>query len=319
MLITMNDSGDMDQRTRRILQKLQEFTVWITRRRAFGQKPTEVFIRNPGHRFLEGPRPVIEEAIRHREFAWLSVAAYARSPKGLGQATEADDELRRAGWKAWEDFPDDNLTKQFKAVHLRVEIWDKKEPPSVAVAFGGTVFGNLMDWRSNLRWLLRKIPFYEDEYTETVNVFAPAFVKEFTKRMNGPDGDHLSKATIYATGHSLGGGLAQQFAYALPRENAVPQVKQVHAFDPSPVTGFFSVKRNIRNRNKIGLSIDRTYERGEILAVLRSIISLFAPPSARNPSIRGVRFNLFFTLNPISGHSIEQLARRLQYAADHPG
>jgi hypothetical protein len=260
----MNNSGDMDQRTPRALQKIQEFAAWITGRYAFAQKPTEVFVRKPGHRFLKGPQPVIEEATRHREFAWLSVAAYARLPEGFGHETEADNKLKAAGWKAWENFPDDNLTKQFKAIHLRVEIWDKKEPPSVAVAFGGTVSGNLMDWRSNLRWLLRKIPFYEDEYTETVNVFGPAFVKEFTKRMNGLDGDHLSKATIYATGHSLGGGLAQQFAYALPRENAVPQVKQVHAFDSSPVTGFFSVKRNIRNRNKIGLSIDRTYERGEI-------------------------------------------------------
>jgi hypothetical protein len=310
---------DKDQRTPRALQKIQEFAACVTRRRAFVQKPTEVFVRKPGHRLLEGPRPVIEEAIRHREFAWLSVAAYARSPNSFGQAREADDKLRAAGWEAWDHFPDDKLTKQFKAVHLRVEIWDKKEPPSVAVAFGGTVSGNLMDWRSNFRWLLRKIPFYQDEYTEIVNVFGPAFVEEFTERMNGLDGDHLRNATIYATGHSLGGGLSQQFAYALPRDNVVPPVKQVHAFDPSPVTGFFSVKRNVRNRNKIDLSIDRTYERGEILAILRSITSLLVRPSARNPSIRGVRYNLFFTLNPISGHSIEQLARRLQDAADHPG
>ena len=151
----MNNSSDMDQRTPRALQKIQEFAAWITGRRAFAQKSTEVFVRKPGHRFLEGPQPVIEEAIRHREFAWLSVAAYARLPTGFGQATEADVKLKAAGWKAWEDFPDNKLTKQFKAVHLRVEIWDKKEPPSVAVAFGGNVFDNPLDWRSNLRWLLR--------------------------------------------------------------------------------------------------------------------------------------------------------------------
>jgi hypothetical protein len=89
----MNNSSDMDQRTPRALQKIQEFTAWITERRAFAQKPTEVFIRKPGHRRLEGPQPVIEEAIRHREFAWLSVAAYARLPKGFGQVTEADVKL----------------------------------------------------------------------------------------------------------------------------------------------------------------------------------------------------------------------------------
>ena len=308
----------MSQLIPRVLQDIQEFLARITRNPAWAQKPIEVFIREPGHKCLEGPRPIISEVKKHQDFAWLSVVAYGRSPRGDNTfVDEAARKLKTAGWEPWENFPGDELTKKFKHAHLRSEIWEKKHPPSVAVAFGGTVFGNILDWRSNLRWLLRKLPTYTDEYTEIVNDFGPAFVEEFEKQIKRGR-DHLREATIYATGHSLGGGLAQQLAYALPTGNAVPRIRQVHAFDPSPVTGFFSVKREVRNVNKLDLSIDRTYERGEVLATLRSITSLIFPPSARDPSIRGVRYNLFFTWNPISGHSIEQLARRLEWADNHP-
>jgi hypothetical protein len=63
--------------------------------------------------------------------------------------------------------------------------------------------------------------------------------------------------------------LAQQFAYSLPPDPDVPRLTRVFAFDPSPVTGFYSVPENTRNRNSQGLAIDRIYERGEILALLQ--------------------------------------------------
>jgi hypothetical protein len=72
--------------------------------------------------------------------------------------------------------------------------------------------------------------------------------------------------------HSLGGGLAQEFAYSLPVGTFdAPRATKVYAFDPSPATGFLSVKRATRNENKKGLKTDRIYERGEVLAILRSI------------------------------------------------
>jgi hypothetical protein len=280
------------------------------------------------------------EAQKDWEFAWLSAAAYGRSlgkienvaPNApvpltassasptaahrIVDADTADAELNRAGWTPWRGFPGVELSKKIMASNLRVEIWEKKEPPSIAVAFGGTIFTSGKDWKSNLRWFL---PFPNDEYTEIVKVFGPAFVCEFLLRAKGPGGAYLDEATIYSTGHSLGGGLAQQFAYSMRIDAPVPRVRHVYAFDPSPVTGFYSVDQKTRNFNKNGLSIDRIYERGEVLAILRSLTSFISPPSAADPCIRAVRYSLFYPANPISGHSIWEFARKLQVAAGHAG
>jgi hypothetical protein len=81
------------------------------------------------------------------------------------------------------------------------------------------------------------------------------------------------------------------------------------------VTGFFSVEKQLRDINRAGLKIDRIYERGEILAIARSLTSLFWKPSAKSPEIRGVRYNLFYTCNPVAGHSMKMLAGKLEAAA----
>ncbi|MGD7148938.1 hypothetical protein ACQCR7_19955, partial [Ralstonia pseudosolanacearum] len=45
--------------------------------------------------------------------------------------------------------------------------------------------------------------------------------------------------------------------------------------------------------------------------------SLFVPPSKADPSIRGVRYNFFGSINPIYDHSILELAEKLQAVSDH--
>ena len=294
--------------------------------RALGQKASQVVVREPGDRFLSAPEPIAPLAKEHWEFAWLSVAAYLQTPAGqkhtknLLTKTAAPGgalppnplpPLTAAGWTHWRTFPDDELLAKIKKSHLRVQVWERDEPAAVAVTFGGTVFNNDADWRANLRWFLpgRK----GDEYTEVVQTIAPAFDLEFKRRAQGMDAGRLSRLEIYSTGHSLGGGLAQQFAYSLPH-NCLKRVKQVYAFDPSPVTGFFSVAKQLRDENKKGLLIDRVYERGEILALLRSLTSFFYKPSAVNAAIRGVRYNLFRAWNPIAAHSIDELATKLDAA-----
>jgi hypothetical protein len=185
----------------------------------------------------------------------------------------------------------------------------------VAVAFGGTVINNENDWMANLRWFLPKWVQANrpDEYSETVQIFAPAFLQEFKNKLDSGDLEwtFLRSATIYSTGHSLGGGLAQQFAYALPLDPAVPRVKHVYAFDPSPVTGFYSVEAALRDQNRKGLYIDRIYERGEVLAIVRSFTSFLVQPSVSEPTIRGVRYSLFYPANPVAGHSMTALACKL--------
>jgi hypothetical protein len=57
-------------------------------------------------------------------------------------------------------------------------------------------------------------------------------------------------STFCATGHSLRGGLAQQLAYAQRSVKDLPRITMVYAFDPSPVTGFYSVDETLREKNK---------------------------------------------------------------------
>jgi len=290
------------------------------------QKPDQVASREPGERFLGHLRPVAGEARSDHEFAWLSQEAYGRSvgeKKGLlawlfdlipGKSRREVNPnggaiLRECGWTRCPDFAPQDVLNQMKASHLRVEVWTKNEPPSIAVAFGGTVFTSGKDWKSNLRWFLPK---HKDEYSQIVDVFGPAFVAEFCGGNGASKWAHLKNAAIYSTGHSLGGGLAQQFAYSLPKNSEERRVAQVFAFDPSPVTGFYSVDKALRDMNKAALRIDRIYERGEILAILRSLTSLFVKPSAKSPTIRGVRYSLFVPANPIRSHSMLELASKIE-------
>ena len=276
-------------------------------------------IRAPGDRFLSAPLAITPYANEHWEFAWLSAAAYLETPEGKKDAAERPAEsipgdpfarLAASGWVPWGRFLDEDLLEQNTQTHLRVQVWEKREPSALAVTFGGTVFTSRADWRANLRWF---IPGKRDEYTEIVQRFAPAFAKELNRRAESMGPERLSKLELFSTGHSLGGGLAQQFAYSLPLD-CVKRVKKVYVFDPSPVTGFYSVDQKRRDENKKGLAIDRIYERGEILALLRSLMSLFNKPSVKNAAIRGVRYNLFRAWNPIAAHSIVEMAAKVDAA-----
>lgn len=282
----------------------------IRRSTAFKQKECQVAIRDPGDHILGNPECLVREGTDDLPFALLSQAAYQRKSDAKVQAgpcLDADAELIAMGWGKWPDSKDEEFLTKIRKVHLRAEVWSHQTDKRVAVAFGGTVFTNWADWRANLRWF---IPTDNDEYSAVAKAFAKSFLKAYPIETKGWDQKDVS---IYSTGHSLGGGLAQQFAYALPYDwetplQNVPRVKKVYAFDPSPVTGYYSVKRRLRKHNSTGLYIDRIYERREILAYLRSIMNFIHPPSAQNPSIRQLRYNLFPTRNPIAEHSISDFA-----------
>ncbi|AGH87324.1 lipase family protein [Ralstonia nicotianae] len=289
---------------------------------AYRQTDSQVVAREPGDRFLGTPKPVQTEAETDWEYAWLSQVAYCKissvtqAPKGADKnaCVHAKEILEHDGWKSWGDLPADELKTAIKGSHLRVEVWEKPSARLLVVAFGGTILKSGKDWKSNLRWFL---PGHKDEYTQIVDKFGPAFTDEYLRRVHSAEGAYLKDFRIHSTGHSLGGGLAQQFAYSLPLRPEVPRISHVYAFDPSPVTGFFSVDKETRDQNKKGLNIDRIYERHEILAVVRSFTSLFVPPSKADPSIRGVRYNFFGSINPIYDHSILELAEKLQAVSDH--
>jgi hypothetical protein len=277
------------------------------------QAPDESWTRAPGQRWSGTYAAIAANAKEHWQYAWLSEAAYQES-KGVAPGACAAPQmvLNAAGWSRWTGFPGGDLGADLKQAHLRAEVWYNRKQNILAVTFGGTVFNSGSDWRSNLRWFVPGDR--NDEYTVLVRRFIPAFRDKFNELKARPEYESLSSATLVSTGHSLGGGLAQQFAYALVVDHSLPRVSRVYAFDPSPVTGFYSVDRDVLDGNIKALQIERIYERGEVLASLRSALSIVYPLSDNKPVISEVRYNLTGG-TPVSQHSIAALARGLTKAA----
>jgi hypothetical protein len=157
---------------------------------------------------------------------------------------------------------------------LQVMAWKRRDCEEVVIAFRGTDKEDRGDWASNLRLLVFRPLF--DQYDQVEKVIANAV-------------DRIEHAGcqprhIIATGHSLGGGLAQQAAFAEPR------IDYVYAFNPSPIAGFFNVAADQRMRNVETLGIDRIYEAGEVLSLTRYLSSAVYATAQCRPRIRTVRF-----------------------------
>jgi hypothetical protein len=306
----------------------------------FGQESEVVLVREPGARTYSPPKPIAEEAHELWQYAVLSSNVYLeaeqraaaiagnRPPEtGTPDALAPECRSRQAeylplhGWEDWKNFPDPQKKAQWaEELGLNVEVWQTtSRPRTVVIVFEGTNFTSLPDWQANLRWFLRFVPGYEDQYVAVARHVGADFAEELARRA-AADGDGWKGLRIVATGHSLGGGLAQHFAYSLPpaskSHGAVPRVSRVYAFDPSPVTGWFSLPSDLRKTNAADLRTDRVFEHGEILAYLRLLQSYVMPPSEKAPAIREIRFNFVRSLNPIRSHSMYQLACDLSHAVN---
>lgn len=282
---------------------------------AFAQPPNVALLRRPGRRRYGKPVPACQPARELWEYAVLSALAYEDVwksgngiPPPLGVQVPAE-------WRRWDEFPPENLKAAALKMGLFFEVWecDTVGAWKVVVVFRGTEFWSWRDWRSNLRWLRLWAGWSEDQYTVVAEKLGMAFCEEIRRRSSG-----RPEAVIVATGHSLGGGLAQHFAYSLPEAPDVPRVKRVVAFDPSPVTGWRSVPKGLRTKNAGKLVICRVFEHGEILAYLRLLISRFIAPRQKGPAIWEIRFNFFSSPNPIGNHAMPPLAEALAKAASCP-
>ena len=244
------------------------------------------------------------EVYATRRTAPRATACAADSPKDC--AARADDQ-RAAGWlDGWRyvwscNGPDEcgvRTTGQSDRVGdgLGVQIWARKglRCPEAVIAFRGTVSGNKGDWESNFHWILRAFPIY-DQYEQVRD-----HVGDFISHIERDKCYHEGTTGIIAVGHSLGGGLAQLAAYSDRR------IRRVYAFDPSMVTGFYSVAPRNRDRNVHGLGIERVYEFGEVLAYPRLIMLHSIPLSPCNPRVVSVRFRVFRGA-PIALHSLTDL------------
>jgi hypothetical protein len=302
-----------------------------------------VLIREPGNRLYSDPQPVRDEARQLADYAAMSANAYDSvwrdsttlpRPRAVTSAGVDPEAVRRCeadptplpldGWMRWSKpkfaFPSQALIDESYEVGLFFEVWEKLnvDPPLIAIAFRGTEGDSWRDWATNFQWLLKWLPGWKDQYEVVRNGVRQELIAELAKRLREPD-LASRKPRIVTTGHSLGGGLAQQLAYALLDEAsppAIPAIAEVFAFDSSPVTGWYSVRDDLRHRNAEHLRIERVFEHGEALAFVRLLFSYLYPPSATAPAIAEVRFNFNQSWNPFGDHGMRGLACHLQFEAE---
>ena len=268
---------------------------------SFQQKKDEVWMRTDGedlHRW----KSLADAARIHWPYACAASAAYQKGSEkhplegeALANFQAATQHLPAAGWVLWDTLPQlgDNssgLAEAMTASHLRAQVWDNGSN-AIIVAFGGTVGSSIEDWKANFRWFLPASR-DDDEYGVLVNQFAPAFARELERRSAAQP--WLSNATITSVGHSLGGGLAECFAYAL---NAAQGCHSVYAFDPSPV----SAKHDSTDfaERAAHLTINRIYRRDEILAAVRSAAQLADPHDVRSQGQTWNDYRYMFDWKPV--------------------
>lgn len=268
----------------------------------FGNK-TDARIRSSKVRmFLESPERAYT---RFTPYAAMSALVYTESKeceKHLPPVEHEDlllNALDENGWVLEDKVPgqpkcDDEIGTFFR-------IWSKDKPnyKEVVIVFRGTK-GGFEDWvHGNLRWVTRFLP-GEDQYERSREKMQAVF--DYFEADTGQV--TTSKPIRYnVTGHSLGGGLAQNVFYRYPNH-----FSQVFAFDPSPVTGFADnelseIKASckcLQTELDDEARIYRIYETDEILAWLRGPLKLINPP---NRHIQEVRFNLDVS------HSMSGLAK----------
>ncbi len=299
----------------------------------FGQRHDAVLIREPGKRQFNPPFKVTDVAGALWEYAVQSENVYIGdwktqqeaaplnqahvlhvpqvAPDTFKAACESEERTPLplpATWSMWDDFPSPELIKLARKEGLYIEVWENNtDPKIISVVFRGTEFKSLRDWMTNLRWFLFFVPWLKDQYTLVAQEVGEELAKALVKRQLDD-----KRIQLVATGHSLGGGLAQHLAYSLPANdkqgNVIPRVSHVYAFNPSPVTGWTSVKdTGQRDLNVEDLTIERIFEHGEVLAYARLGMSYLNPPSVTKPAIRELRFN-FLKSGPITSHGMRGIA-----------
>lgn len=194
---------------------------------------------------------------------------------------------------------------------LFYHVWKKESADAIDItlAFRGT--WGAKDWYyGNARWFTRFIT-KDDQYRRS-EIYAKSVIDHF--RMRTATEKSKKVLRFYATGHSLGGGLAQHVLYKYPRD-----FLQTYAFDPSSVTGFTDQDAQTQIEGCACLPeletearIYRVYESYEILANLRIFHKLFFPPTRH---VHEIRFPFSNSTNVIGQHSMVKLATSLAVEA----
>ncbi|MGR3504598.1 MAG: DUF6792 domain-containing protein [Paracoccaceae bacterium] len=155
------------------------------------------------------------------------------------------------------------------------------------IVFRGTEGPSLRDWSANLSNVTGIEPL---QYRRALQELEKLF-EEFQK----PQYEGLS---IYAAGHSLGGGLAQQAGYRFS------QIKAVYAFNSSPVTNWSWMALNNNEITQDWPVIYRLFHTGEALDPLRSAATAIT-------TTRFNRYDIGIQLQEksrIGGHAMDVIA-----------
>ncbi|NHZ87544.1 hypothetical protein F2P45_00630 [Massilia sp. CCM 8733] len=251
-----------------------------------------------------------------------------------------------AGWVEWPPATD-LISRQTwcKSVEhgLAYRIYEREQDGvvEIAIAFRGTVWDYWPNVKSNLRWFIHWPWTGEDANMVVQNRLtadmARAIVQRHPERVRVP-----GALRMYSTGHSLGGALAQQFAYAFPpagypvKDYPGLKLEQVVVFNPSPVNGWVSVPAKLREANAGGVPVSRVFQHGEALAYVRLLLGYVVPlndgtcgsGTCLGPKIEEVRYNRLFTEDgkpavggwkrlgsPAASHAMRDLAAGLASVA----
>ncbi len=256
----------------------------------------DTVLEEPIHELMEDNPDTSAEAMY--EYAIFSDLTYGDIQGDVVVVDNTEVTIPEA-WRPLLDIPEmPAARREFDLPGLKYQAWFNDSRNEVVLAFRGTRPPKLVDWYSNVRWATRFIPGVRDHY-DKVRLYTPLFV-EYVRSQFG------EAVTITTTGHSLGGGLAQQAAYSSP------EIRKVFAFNASPVTGYRSLQKKRRQAGEQGVRIARAFELGEILGHLRFILRQFYPLTDLNPKIVEYRFN-FAKGNAVSEHEMGQFAEQLMH------
>lgn len=319
------------------------------------QLPGKPHLRVANHRVditQETIQPLVEKI---RPYALMSELAY-QDDKSSGQILKNTDVQspkadvkskngleRSQGWQVLDRWLKEHQWELFQGnsklscngentENLEFDIWLNKsiQPHEVVVAFRGT--DDNADWLSNLRGLL---PSHRG-----VDQYARIHKDDFKAKVMDACANAGTGVVVTATGHSLGGGLAQHLFY-VSQLWETNRISRVTVFDSSPMTGWhqfgedeiktetarenFNKSLNVVVEEKhwkfpqvmateYGFGTIRVNERGEVLAYARFLFRVFSP---EDPFISVLNFN-FTKGEPIGQHSMSNLAFRLLYYPESP-
>ncbi|MEX0737756.1 MAG: DUF6792 domain-containing protein [Pseudohongiella sp.] len=145
------------------------------------------------------------------------------------------------------------------------------------------------DWRSNIAAFFG----FEPEQYAAARQHLPTLIEALKKSFIEYD----VKPVIYATGHSLGGGLAQQAGYMSP------DILEVFTFNTSPITNWSQLALDGEVRNAYPI-IHRVYHGGEFLENPR-FVSTSATKARFGRHDVGVQLDV---RSLVGGHSIQLIA-----------